>query len=394
MTHPRPRIARRGFTVIELLVVITIVVIVVLIALPRFARMLEDQQEQLAVNLLRVAMKAGRDAAMASAGDEDTAIVFFYRPGNTRGQLGGRLVMAPYVKIGTFQDDPSRLNAGPAPNGSIVEGVRRDVFVPYDGGESIVLPRNWMARGYAPPNSMPDPQSTEPTDPGANWYDAGDGGNRYTWTEGNWVFPETDFYDLRDDRAGNNRQTFMVRFKAVTGEVVVNPNDPVLIVDVRPYYEGLDANSTRRLYDAYDRNAFMSRLLDESGPARQLILGRNQNNASATLSSHVVLARPVRQIALNDETRLAASLGVEINRDSGCLYRPRPAIRAADNPANFSSAPAFINGVDSIRINQWIEGDTNLNNLVEGPDGRDEPRARVFSIDRYTGTPLQVEVQP
>lgn len=393
MSHRPPRKGLRAFTVIELLVVITIIVIVVLIALPRFARMLEDQQEQLAVNLLRIAMKTGRDAAMTSSGSQDTAIVFFYRPGNTRGQLGGRLIMAPYIKIGTFQDDPSRLGSGPSQTSEFVLGTRRDVFVPY-AGESIVLPRNWMARGYAPPGSMPDPQSTEPTDPGSNWYDAGDGGNRYTWTEGNWVFPETDFYDLRDDRAGNNRQTFMVRFKAVTGEVVVNPNEPVIIVDVRPYYEGLDADSTRRLYDAYDRNAFLANLLDEAGPARQLILGRNQNNAGATLSSHVVLARPVRQVALNDETRLAASLMVEINRDSGCLYRPRPAIRPTDNPADFSAAPAFINTVTSIRINQWIEGDTNLNDRVEGPDGNDEPRARIFSLDRYSGTPLQVEVQP
>lgn len=385
---------RRAFTVIELLVVITIITIIVLIALPRFARMLEDQQEQLAVNLLRAALKAGREAAMQSPGDEDAAIVFFYRPATTSSISGGRLVAVPYVKAGTFQDDPNRLNNGPVQNATSVLGVQRDVFLPVGDSEPIVFPRGWMVRGYAPPNSMPDPQSTNATDPGYNWYESGGGGNRYVSTEGNWVFPETDFYDLSDDRAGNNRQTFMVRFKARTGEVVVNPNDISIVIDVRPYYQGLDANSTRRLYDAYDRNAFVRKLLREASPARQLILGRNGDSNSATLSSNVVLVRPVRQLSLNDESKLAAALQLELNRESGCLYRPAPAIVAAESAADASPDPAFMPGVDSLKINQWIEGDTNFNNQVEGPDGNDRPLARVFSIDRYTGVPYQVEVQP
>lgn len=382
---------RRAFTIIELLVVITIITIIVLVALPRFTAMLYAQEEQLAVNLLKVAMKTGRDAALRSAGDNDAAVVFFYRPANIQSAVGGRLVMLPCIKVGTFLDDPRRLSTNPVQNTTGVEGIQRDVFVAVDSAEPVVLPKGWTVRGYAPPNTMQDPQNNSPTAAGANWYEAGTGGVRYTADEGNWVFPETDFYSPVDDRAGNDRQSFMVRFKAGTGEIVSVPNDPVIVVDVRPSYDGRDANSTKRLWDSYDRGAFIAKILREAGPARQLILGRSSNDLTC---SDTVLVRPVQQLALCDENKLAAALNVQVDRYSGCLYRPPPAVLAANDPPTASAVPAFINNVDSIRINQWIEGDTNFNDQVEGADGRDEPLARVFSIERYTGEPRQVEVQP
>ncbi len=385
------RLLRRGFTIIELLVVVTIITVVVLIALPRFTAMLYDQEERLAVDLLRAAMKTGRDTALRSAGDNDAAIVFFYRPASIQSTVGGRLSMVPCVKVGTFLDDPRRLSNSPVQNTTGVEGILREVFVAAESAEPMVLPRNWMVRGYAPPNTIEDPMNNAPTAPGADWYEAGTAGVRYLPAEGNWVFPETDFYNPTADRAGRNRQSFMVRFKAGTGELVTTPIDPVIVIDVRPYYGGRDVNTTKRLFDAYDRAAFIEKLLREAGVARQAILGRNNSNETA---SDRVLVRPVQHLALYDENKLAVALGVQLDRASGCLYRPPPAIQAANSPANASDTPAFLPGVDSIRINQWIEGDTNFSDRVEGADGRDEPLARLFSIDRYTGQLRQLEVQP
>ena len=56
---------------------------------------------------------------------------------------------------------------------------------------------------------------------------------------------------------------------------------------------------------------------------------------------------------------------------------------------------AFVPGVTSTRINQWIEGDTNFDNRIDPtrtPSG-DAPEARIFTIDRYTALLRAVEVQ-
>ncbi len=374
----------RGFTIIELLVVITIITIIVLIALPRFSAMISSQEEQLAVNLLGTAMKSGRDAAMRSGGDDDAAIVFFYRPAAANSGTGGRMVLMPCVKVGTFLDDPRRVGAGGNGGVNDVRGELRDVFVPVTGFDPIVMPRNWMVRGYAPPNSI---------QPAGEWYESG-ASNRYQQAEGNWVFPETDFYDHAKGRVGNDRQTFMVRFKAGTGEVVTVPNSTAIVIDVRPNYENRPSGDPSwALYNAYDRVGFVRKALRQGGSARQLLFGSDN---SGQYSSDTVLVRPVGQLALYDETKLAAALGAQTSPGSCCLYRPPPdpngVIGSSNDPT--SDYPAFVNGVDSIKINQWIEGDTNFNNRVEGPDGRDGPTARVFSLDRYSGEPRQLEVQP
>ena len=44
-------------------------------------------------------------------------------------------------------------------------------------------------------------------------------------------------------------------------------------------------------------------------------------------------------------------------------------------------------------MDQWIEGDTNLSGAVQSRRNGDEPEARIFTIDRYTGTLKRVETQ-
>jgi hypothetical protein len=59
----------------------------------------------------------------------------------------------------------------------------------------------------------------------------------------------------------------------------------------------------------------------------------------------------------------------------------------------------LLSGVQQSRINDWIQGDTNGDGQVSGAAdageaNSDQPEARLFTIDRYTGILHQVEVQP
>lgn len=352
------RASRRAFTIIELLVVIIILVIVTLIALPSFTAMLYNQEANLAESLIRAGMKTGRDAALRAAGDDDAAIVFFYNS-------GGRMSMVPCVRVGTL----SQTVGG--------EPVEREVFVPVSDLESVQLPKNWMLRGYAAPGMC---------NTADGWYESGPGGTRYAINTGNWVFPETDFYNAASATSGRDRQTFMVRFRARTGEIVTSPLRPALVVSPRPTYQ--DRNSlpagpcnANRLDISPDLAQSVRCILTSPGfsaAERAELLGDG--------SSDTVLAAPVTQLALYDETKLAAGLDVELDRTTGTVYR-------AVGVGGVTS-PRFVNGARGEDINNWINGDTNLNGQVESSDGGDAPLAKLFAMNRYTGVPRALEVQP
>ena len=63
-----------GFTLTELMVVISIVVLLMAIALPAFTGMVRDSEKSLADNQLRVAVGAGRDAAIRSSSGDGAAV--------------------------------------------------------------------------------------------------------------------------------------------------------------------------------------------------------------------------------------------------------------------------------------------------------------------------------
>lgn len=347
----------RAFTIIELLVVIVILAIVTVIALPSFTSMIYNQEKGLAENLLRVGMRAGRDAALRSSGNDDAAIVFTYGANN-------RLGMFPCVRAGVL---PASGNQ-----------AEREVFVPAADLDPLQMPLGWVIRGFAPAGSI---------GAGTGWYDDGNGqANRYDPNEANWVFPETDYYDATRADRGADRQTFMVRFKARTGELVTSPSRAVLVVMPRPTYQNrqaLPAGSCQanRLDISPDLVASVRCILTSNefdNPQRALLLGDG--------SSDTVLAAPVAQLAVYDERRLATALGTEVNRVTRSLYLPVD--------GGTVRGPRFVQRVRSESINRWIIGDTNLDGLVRGSDRGDSPEARLFMIDRYSGVPRALEVQP
>lgn len=353
----------RGFTIIELVVVILILTILTLIALPRFSAMLYTQEENLAQSLLRAGMRTGRDTALRSGGEDDAAIAFFFSAGKT--------TMVPCVRVGVLRETVSG------------QTLERDVFVPVADQEPIQLPTGWSVRAYVPRGYTGDD---------SGWYET----SRYDSDQGNWVFPETDFYDYGRADSGADRQTFIVRFAARTGEIVTAPSSPALVVSPRPTY--VDRNSLPntgclaargRLDIAADLSSVVRCILSDPS--------LNDNERSALMgdrSADTVLVRPVSQLAVYDERKLAAALGVQLDRDTRSVYRVISPSSPLQGVPGGVDGPEFLAGARGEDINAWIAGDTDLNGRVERADRGDAPEAALYALDRYSGAPRALEVQP
>lgn len=102
-------------------------------------------------------------------------------------------------------------------------------------------------------------------------------------------------------------------------------------------------------------------------------------------------------LAVYDERKLAGALGVTLDRASGCLYRSDPGGGEVRYP-QFVDAGGRSSAEIGRLITQWISGHTRLDDVPapnEAPrrDDGDQPEARIFTIDRFTGEVRQVEVE-
>lgn len=367
MTSVRQSLARRlrqsrAFTITELLVVITLVVILILIAVPSFQAMLYSSEEALAESQLRIAVRTARDAAVRSSAGNDAAAVFFF-------DRGGRLSVVPCVKVGELSD------SDPANNSN---AIQREIFAPVPGYVPVALPRNWVARGFAPANALD-----------GEWY--GSTTTIYQTNENNWVFPETDFFNVEANNDGFNRSTFMIRFQAGTGSLSAATSKPALVFAPRASSSGRDTApfNVFRADRAEDPVKFVRSILNAPRSVltlaqKRLLLGRD--------SSDMVLARPVQQIAVYNEPQLARAFKVRVDSETGTIYQSPPQTNGDFTYAGFS--PALVTGAQPAftgRIRDWIEGDTDLDSDV---DQDDRPATKLFAIDRYSGQVRRMEVQP
>ena len=368
-----------AFTVTELLVVITLIVILVLIAVPSFQAMIYSSEEGMAETHVRNAIRAARDAALRSNGGADGAAVFFFEP-------GGRTSILPCVKVGEITD---WANFRAATSGSRTDTTRREIFAAAPGFSPVLLPRNWMVRGYVSANSFSD-----------SWFISGLTTNTGAAAAGqrNWVFPETGFFDVDAPDDGYHRSTFMVRFQAGTGALVGANTEPVLVLSPRNSAKGRgiapynsDPKANREGME--DPVKFVRTWLAKSVVApgvdhKRRILGR--------FSSDMVLARPVMQLAVYNERKLASALRVSLDRETGSVYAGLLALGLTNHtgyvPTYVGPVPVYIEDIDD-----YIEGDANLDRKVRsGTDASapDHPEAKLFAIDRQTGVLRAMEVQP
>lgn len=414
--HPvpsrRPAGPDRGFTVVELLVVVVIILIVLTIATPAFRALLYSSQRSQATNTISAAALAARELALRSASGDDGAVVFVY-------DRDGSMRIIPAIRVGTVLEPVTGgggTTGGGASGLGAVPLVRRDVFAPVPQVATFEMPRFWNVRGYAPARSMVEFVPGErPREDIAIWYNSPAYGSNNpdapAKSEGNWVFPETAFYDVDQQTApaGPNtrtaRQSFMIRFDARTGGVSTN-REPALFVDPRPSSANRPGGDRPQATDRWLRPDRAENLASWAGGllAAPPIDSRGQPlrppytaNADGVRLSYIgmssndtILIKPVTRVAVFDERRLAQDVGARrLNGETNSLYEPVP---AGSGPADIElDESLFASGFDPNqmrrRINRWIEGDTNDDGLI---DENDEPQARIFLLRPGTGELAEV----
>lgn len=412
-SHPRPRTA---FTLIELLVIIVILGVMIAAGVPAIRSIIQTSSASLAESQLKLALSAARDIAIRNP-STDSAAVFTFEP-------GGRLTIIPMVHVGTLLD---RLSPADTTFDPINRSVLREVFAPTPLAEPVQLPAGWMIRGYAPPAWIYAPglapfQTGAPA-PSNGWYFEGTGptgvptpGNRQfdlnaQNDQGNWVFPETAFFnpDRWDD--GDNRQTFLVRFKAGTGAIAGASAEPVIVLLPRPFINpnlpdafpnGVTATSPAewRRVDRADNLINWARAVLELPP--------RGNPAPADLigsrSSDVALACAVNLVALYSETTMSQAIGArQLNRVTGTIYGVQPSppvgLGAVTEPPrapniDLSLWPASANATAQrvqTNINKFITSSLRQNDVVNGGGTAFvETDARIFTVDTYLGSVQEV----
>jgi hypothetical protein len=307
-------------------------------------------------------MGAARSTAIATEGLGDAAAVFFFEP-------GGRTKILICQEVGQINDADRAGNI-----------VKRDVFVPAVGAQPIVMPHGWMVRAYAPPGTIDD------NGPGrtSGWYEEEPGYRKYSSTTGNWVFPETGFYEpdaKQDASTGWKRQSFMVRFEAGTGLLNMSSRVPAIVVDA-------SASSSFRQKTPWNNFPSLLRADDPAGYVKRILTRRrdlsdnNRRLMFGDVSPDTVLCRPVTELALYDERSLSSGIRARgVNAVTGCLYGDK------QKPMLLPTAPTldprlFEGGLDADKatkaINDWIQGTTGIDGALSD--------SRIFTIDRYQGT--------
>ncbi|TVQ62714.1 MAG: hypothetical protein EA378_05140 [Phycisphaerales bacterium] len=360
----QPRFRRSaigGFTIIEILVVFVIIAILTAVGVPAVRAVLRSTDRAGAVNQLRVAIAAARDAALRAEPGRDAAAVFFFEP-------GGQFRIVVCEQVGTMQD--RNLNPSNPPVAYVPDAgsIFRDLFVPLPTFEPVTLSSTWSVRGYAAPG-VPD----------RIWYQHTYGDLPQAATEAQWVFPETGFFfdpttSSTDNGArGPRRQTFMIRFAGGSGEPVLIGGNEALVVDPSPVsgFRSQSPFNQNNLAQAGDLRRAVTRILNSpriSREDRQRLLGDE--------SSDTILTRPVPQLILYDRAEMAAFLGIRLDRETNALYRP---VRGVNG------VPALLTNPGQTReLNEWIEGRTgnDRNALASG--------GRLFTLNRTSGSLSEV----
>ncbi|MFN0133093.1 MAG: hypothetical protein ACKVW3_11290, partial [Phycisphaerales bacterium] len=239
-----------------------------------------------------------------------------------------------------------------------------------------------MVRGYAPPNSVDD-----------GWYE-----DTYLNTgplvvrSGNWVFPETGFFDPAVGDDGQHRQTFMVRFRGGTGAIITGDATPILV---------LVPGSSASFRNSPPWSEFNpSQEVDQDRYVRRVLIGRRPNNPTGILTaaqkrqllgdiaSDTVLAKPVTQVAVYSEKRLAAAAGYRIDRVTGCGYVDPSKASPPNSPEFVPITERFPQVSDQQlidKINQWIEG-----RLTAAGGQPIDSDCRVYAVQRFLGSPIEI----
>ncbi|MDF1808488.1 MAG: prepilin-type N-terminal cleavage/methylation domain-containing protein [Phycisphaerales bacterium] len=398
-------IVRRGFTIIELLVVVLIGLIILSIAVPAFQSMIYSSNRSLAVNAVEAASLMARDVALSSG--QDGAVVFVYDP------VIGKVQIIPAVMVGTLKESTAAPVGGGGLGFNETPFFYRDVFVPATSGETIEMPSFWMVRGYAPPHSMIDRDSAG--NPAAVWFTSdaygGVNPNDAVKDSDHWVFPETGFFARNSQVVGGSldgdfdnvnaadptaRQSFMIRFNARTGVMSRDTNSALFLNPrnsrLRPYGDQpRDLERALRVDLADDVEAWAQRAVEAGNLTPEDTIPWSPNDETlrtqiiGNASNDTILVKPVTRIAVYDERKLGIGVNARgLNKLTNTLYLPADQ-SSADNEIKFDEtlfASGFSESLLIEQIDQWIDGDTNFDGFF---NSEDEPETRLYLIQSYTG---------
>jgi prepilin-type N-terminal cleavage/methylation domain-containing protein len=434
----------RGFTLIELIAVVTLLLVVLGIAVPAFTGMINASQRSLAENSLRAGVTIARDLAVLNGQDSG---LLFVRESN------GRTRLIPVVRVGTLRDAVRNQNGNTNfdPNDTLnFPTVERDVFAAVDYSSPMQLPKGWAVAGYADAGtidrviSIGGPSGTVMD----GWYDSeaygDDGMNLVTGATpdpvrdaGHWLLPESDLYEkfmqgpgatppsgasFQSQVSGADlertpRQSFMLRFESGTG-LLQRGGRPALVLDPRPSSLGrgefTGAARWLRADRIDDAQAWLNRVLTTADVNSDGVVDATDPSyrlwAAGNFSNDTVLAGTVSRLAIFEEDKLTGGLGASgLNRETGSLYLPiAEEGRIAFDMSLFADS-AVITDPEDVRlgITRWIQGDTNFvevgfaNSDTDG-DGSiygdaetanasaDQPVARIYFVHPGTGELTEV----
>ena len=355
-----------GFTLVELILVIIIILILAAIAIPAYASLTYSSNQSGAANAVQAALQSAREAAVRTGSGRDAAAVFL---------LGddGRVRIVIAEEAGTILDDTGR------------DEVLRDIFVPSADVEVVELPRQWVVRGYAKPSALR--VGAGPLADNEGWYEDTypRSGGISASDAGQWVFPETSFYDETSGNNGRSRQSFMVRFEGGTGRFLSSATQKALFVDPAPAlsFRATAPWATYRIDREVDLGRFVDKVLRLPNSTLSLAAKRELLGDEAT---DTVLVGPVGQLAVYNERRMAESIGADgLNRFTDTLYQP-----IGGSVAGPRYDAGLFAGVSQPEINRriglWIRSSDQQAGSLPASETSD---ARIFLVSRYLGQPVE-----
>jgi prepilin-type N-terminal cleavage/methylation domain-containing protein len=362
------RASRGGFTLVELILVIVIILILAAIAIPAYASLTYSSNQSGAANAVQAALQSARDAAVRAGSGRDAAAVFL------TGDDGRVRIVVAQVEASILDDAGGN-------------DVVRDILVPAAGVEVFVLPRNWVVRGYAQATGLLTSSPTGQTIPNnIGWYE-----DTYTTDRdrGQWVFPETAYYDDSAGDNGDKRQSFMVRFEGGTGRFLSSATSKALYLDPAPVLGFRETtppwnDSKFRVDREEDLGRFVRKVLADptlSEPQRLQLLGDE--------ATDTVLVGPVGQLAVYNEKRMANSIGADgVNRFTDTLYQPiQGSVSGPMYDRGLFGAGVMPSDIN-LRIALWIRA-SNINDPDLAVPASETSDARIFLVSRYLGQPVE-----
>lgn len=369
----------RGFTIIELLVVISIILIAAVAILPAFGRLIESNNYASAVNAVTATLGAARTQAVRSG--RRTGVVFLFDIKTEKTTL---LIVEQHGS-----SSGSLSNQVAATNVNSITGAYAEVFVPAEGLAAVELPKGMGVFGLSSAMESGTAQTTQPLvtlpEPMWRWY-AGDVLNSGNATVDDdvylWLFPRNDprLFTTKEN-ASNVGVDPWLTLRGITTSPAIGLNEAVAAVrNVTTFFIVFDSDgsvaTSRRTGSAVYFDAYLELKdapVDPTAPLTPPIDDEYSFDPESVLQVPTARRAPNPEVVLRSADQLAivdlarVSDGVGIPR----AWLVRPALSRAPQP-QYLIDQRYFQDTTSRTLSRWI--DVN---------------AELISFNRYSGNVIR-----